>query len=140
MPRAAYNLDGLRKERILMARDDGYKTIDEYIAQYPANVQERLQQIRKTIREAAPEAAEKISWAMPTFYQKGNLVHFAAFKKHIGFFPGADGIEAFKDQFIKNNYSYSKGGVQLPLDQPLPVELISEIVRFRVAQNMEAAM
>lgn len=118
-----------------MARDDAYKTIDEYIAQFPSDVQERLQLMRKTIAQAAPEATEKISWAMPTFYLNGNLVHFAAFKKHVGFYPGADGVEAFKEKFEK--FSYSKGGVQFPLNEPLPVDLISEIVRFRVKQNEE---
>jgi uncharacterized protein YdhG (YjbR/CyaY superfamily) len=116
-----------------MGRDISYTTIDEYIAQSPPELIERLQILRKTIRAAAPDAVEKISWSMPTFYQNGNLVHFAAFKKHIGFFPGADGIEAFKDRM--RAYSVSKGGVQLPNDKPLPLDLVAEIVRYRLGQN-----
>jgi uncharacterized protein YdhG (YjbR/CyaY superfamily) len=116
-----------------MGRDITYTTIDEYIAQYPPELRERLLAVRETIRASAPEASEKISWSMPTFYLNGNLVHFAAFKKHIGFFPGAAGIEAFKDKM--KDYSVSTGGVRFPHDRPLPLELITEIVRYRVAQN-----
>lgn len=116
-----------------MAGEISYTTIDEYIAQFSPDIQERLHLMRETIKKAAPKATEKISWAMPTFYLNGNLVHFAAAKKHIGFYPGADGIEFFKDRF--NNYSFSKGAVQFPFSKPLPVELISEIVHFRVSQN-----
>ncbi|SHI23580.1 Uncharacterized conserved protein YdhG, YjbR/CyaY-like superfamily, DUF1801 family [Sporobacter termitidis DSM 10068] len=116
-----------------MGREITYTTIDGYIAQYPPEVRERLQALRRTIGAAAPDASEKISWAMPTFYLNGNLVHFAAFKSHIGFFPGAEGIEAFRDKM--QEYSVSKGGVQFPFARPLPLELIAEIVRFRAAQN-----
>ena len=116
-----------------MGREVTFTTIDEYITLFPPEIRERLQTMRETIRSAAPDASEKISWSMPTFYLNGNLVYFAAFKKHIGFFPGADGIEAFKDKMTQ--YSVSKGGVQFPFDKPLPLELIAEIVRFRVAQN-----
>lgn len=116
-----------------MGRDVTYKTIDEYIAQFSPEVQEKLALLRETIRQAAPQATEKISWSMPTFYLNGNLVHFAAFKKHIGFYPGADGIENFKQKM--QMYRSSKGAVQFPLDQPMPVELVREIVLFRVGQN-----
>lgn len=120
-----------------MAEEISYSTIDEYIAQYPPDIQERLQSMRETIKKAAPNATEKISWAMPTFYLNGNLVHFAAAKKHIGFYPGADGVEFFKHKFEENKFTYSKGAVQFPLNQPLPVALVDEIVRFRVSQNEE---
>lgn len=116
-----------------MEEDNNIKTIDEYIAQFPAEIQERLQSLRKVIREAAPGAGEKISWRMPTFTLKGNLVHFAAFKHHIGFYPGANGIEMFKDKLTE--YKSSKGAVQFPLDKPLPFELVREIVKFRVSEN-----
>lgn len=118
-----------------MSRDNSITSIDDYIAQYPAELRERLALLRKAIREAAPDAAEKISWAMPTFYLNGNLVHFAGYKSHIGFYPGADGIELFRYRFDEGKYSYSKGAVQFPHTRPLPVELITEIVQFRVSQN-----
>ncbi|HCL01572.1 MAG TPA: hypothetical protein DHW61_04020 [Lachnoclostridium phytofermentans] len=107
--------------------------IDQYILQYPLELQLRLQEIRNIIKEAAPEATEKISWRMPTFYLNGNLVHFALHKAHIGFYPGADGVEQFKHKL--GDYKYSKGAIQFPLSKPLPKELITEIVKFRVEQN-----
>jgi len=113
------------------------QTIDEYIQQFPPEIRERLHSLRKVIREAAPLAQEKISWQMPTFYLYGNLVHFAAHKKHIGLYPGVSGIEVFKDKLAE--YRSSKGAVQFPNDQPLPYELIKEIVSFRVAENIKAA-
>ena len=113
------------------------KEIDEYIASYPKDVQEILAKIRSTIREAAPEAGEKISYGMPTFTLKGNLVHFAAFKKHIGFYPIPSGIEAFKEEL--SAYKGGKGSVQFPLDEPIPYELISRIVKFRVEENLKKA-
>ena len=114
-----------------------YTTIDEYIALFPADVQSRLQEIRRAIREAAPEAAEKISWQMPTFHQQGNVVHFAAFKDHISLFPGASGVEVFADALAE--YKTSKGTIHFPNGQPLPLELVKEIVRFRVNENRQAA-
>ena len=108
-------------------------TIDEYIAGFPSDVQEILQKIRRTIHEAAPEAQEKISYQMPTFYLKGNLVHFAAFKEHIGFYPVPTGIEKFKKEL--SVYKQGKGSVQFPLDQPMPYDLITRIVKFRVKEN-----
>lgn len=108
-------------------------TIDEYIAQFPPEVQSRLESLRKVIREIAPEAGERISWRMPTFTLNGNLVHFAAHKAHIGFYPGAGGIEAFKDKL--SEYKSSKGAVQFPNNKPLPYDLIKEIVAFRVSEN-----
>ncbi len=115
----------------------GFTSIDEYIASFPADVQERLRQMRAAIREAAPEAQEKISYQMPTFFLQGNLVHFAAFKNHIGFYPAPRGIEAFKDELAA--YEGAKGSVQFPLDQPLPLDLVRRIVQFRVADQLQNA-
>ena len=111
------------------------KTIDDYILQFPDEVQKILESLRKVIQEAAPNAKEKISYQMPTFYFYGNLVHFAAYKKHIGFYPTASGIATFKEKI--SAYKSSKGAVQFPLDMPIPFELISEIVSFRVAENIK---
>jgi uncharacterized protein YdhG (YjbR/CyaY superfamily) len=108
-------------------------SIDEYIAGFPEDVQRRLQDLRSVIHEAAPQAVEKISYSMPAFYQKGNLVYFAAFKRHIGFFPTGSGIAAFENEL--SGYKTSKGTIQFPLDQPFPYDLIRKIVRFRVAEN-----
>jgi uncharacterized protein YdhG (YjbR/CyaY superfamily) len=115
----------------------GFQSIDEYIAAFPAEVQKRLQEIRSVIKSAAPQATEKISYQMPTFYLNGNLVHFAAFKNHIGFYPVPSGIEAFKRELSK--YAQGKGSVQFPLDEPLPLALIRKIVKFRVAENLKKA-
>lgn len=114
-----------------------YETIDEYILQFPQEVQEILKALRKVIREAAPDAEEKMSWQMPTFALHGNLVHFAAHKKHIGFYPAPSGIEAFKHEL--SEYKGAKGSVQFPLDKPMPYELISRIVKFRVEENNREA-
>lgn len=111
--------------------------IDEYIAQFPKDVQEILQGLRATIRAAAPEAEETISYQMPTFKLKGYLVYFAAYKNHIGFYPAPGGIEAFKEEL--SAYKGGKGTVQFPIDKPLPLDLISKIVRYRVAENLEKA-
>lgn len=113
------------------------ETIDEYISQFAPELQDKLKMIRTVIKEAAPEAEEKISYQMPTFALHGNLVHFAAFKKHIGFYPAPRGIEAFREEL--SVYKGAKGSVQFPLDQPLPFELISRIVQFRVAENIKKA-
>ena len=109
---------------------DDYASIDEYIARFPGDIQRILTRIRATVREAAPDAVEKISYRMPTFHQKENLVHFAAMKNHIGFYPGADGVAAFADQL--GEYKTSKGAIQFPLTQPIPYPLIARITRFRV--------
>jgi uncharacterized protein YdhG (YjbR/CyaY superfamily) len=110
------------------------KTIDEYIAQCPEDVQPVLEEIRRVIKESAPEATERISYGMPGFYLKGMLVWFGAHKNHIGFYPTGIGIEAFKDEL--STWKTSKGAVQFPLDEPMPYDLIRRIVKFRVAQNM----
>lgn len=113
------------------------KDIDEYIAGFPQNVQQILQKVRSTIRETAPAAQETISYAIPTFTLKGYLVHFAAYKKHIGFYPTSSGIEKFKTEL--STYKWSKGTVQFPLDQPIPYDLIRKITAFRVKENLERA-
>jgi len=115
----------------------GFSSIDEYIAGFPPEVQERLRQMRAVIRAAAPEATEKISYQMPTFYLAGNLVHFAAFKNHIGFYPAPQGIEQFKEQLAA--YPGAKGSVQFPFDRPIPFDLVMQIVQFRVQQNLAKA-
>ncbi len=109
--------------------------IDAYIRMFPHEVQVMLSSLRQTIREAAPEAEETISYQMPTFKQNGALVHFAAYKKHIGFYPTPSGIEAFKEEL--SAYEGSKGTVRFALDKPLPLDLVSEIVKFRVRENLE---
>jgi uncharacterized protein YdhG (YjbR/CyaY superfamily) len=114
-----------------------FASIDEYIAAFPPEVQSLLQAMRAAIRAAAPEAEEKISYQMPTFYLKGNLVHFAAFNKHIGFYPTPRGIEAFQAEL--SAYKGAKGSVQFPMDQPLPLDLVRRIVEFRVAENLKNA-
>lgn len=111
------------------------KNINDYIAGFPPEIQEKLQKIRATIQKAAPKAEEAISYMMPTFKLHGNLVHFAAFKNHIGFFPGAAGVEAFKDELTP--YDTSKGTIRFPLDKSIPFPLITKIVKFRVQQNLD---
>jgi len=111
-----------------------FKTIDEYIQIYPEEVQKILKKIRQTIREAAPDALEAISYQMPTYKLKGkNLVHFASFKNHIGFYPTPSGITAFGKEL--SPYKQGKGSVQFPIDKPIPYELIREIVEFRVEEE-----
>lgn len=114
---------------------DSPETVDAYIDQFQGSKRSSLESIRKTIKEAAPEAEEKMSWQMPTYVYHGNLVHFAAHTKHIGFYPGPGGIEAFKDRIAA--YRWSKGAVQFPLDQAMPLELIAEIVGYRIAENRQ---
>jgi uncharacterized protein YdhG (YjbR/CyaY superfamily) len=113
----------------------GFSSIDDYIASYPEAIQTILQELRATIKAAAPDAEEKISYQMPTFALKGNLVHFAAYKNHIGFYPTPGAIEAFQDEL--SIYDGSKGTVKFPIDEPLPLDLISRIVKYRVNENMQ---
>ena len=113
----------------------GLQTIDAYIAACPEAIQKKLQELRATIKTSAPEATEKISYQIPTFYLKGNLVHFAAFKDHISFFPTSSGREAFKQEL--SIYPGGKGTIHFPVDEPLPLELIGRIVKFRVAENLK---
>jgi uncharacterized protein YdhG (YjbR/CyaY superfamily) len=108
-------------------------TIDEYIAGFPPRVQSILSELRSVIRRSAPDAVEKISYRIPTFYLNGNLVHFAAFDRHIGFYPGPAGIARFQKELKR--YNSAKGSVQFPLDEPMPLELVARIVEFRVGEN-----
>ncbi len=110
------------------------RTVSEYIASFPAPTQALLEQLCAVISKAAPQAERKISYGIPTFALNGNLVHFGAYKKHIGFYPAPSGINAFKKELSK--YPCSKGAVQLPLDKPLPLGLIAKIVKFRVRENL----
>jgi len=120
-----------------MEHAGGFQSIDEYIGAFPADRQALLQAMRATIRAAAPDAVERISYQMPTFWQNGNLVHFAALKNHIGFYPTPSGIEAFKDELSR--YEGTKGAIRFPVDEPLPLELVGKIVRFRVTENRRRA-
>ncbi|HPG40091.1 MAG TPA: DUF1801 domain-containing protein [bacterium] len=111
------------------------QTIDDYISLFPTQVREILQNLRQIIRQNAPEAVETMSYQIPTFNLNGNLVHFAAFKTHIGFYPAPSGIAAFREELA--DYKFAKGSVQFPIDEPLPLELIGRIVRFRVEENVQ---
>jgi len=111
-----------------------YKTIDEYIAGFPKNVRDVLEEIRRVIRESAPKAGETISYGIPTFdLNRRHLVHFAAYKNHVGFYPTSSGIKAFKKEL--SPFKTSKGTVQFPLDKPIPFDLVTKIVKFRVKEN-----
>ena len=116
---------------------NGFNTIDEYITTFPQDIQKILEEVRAVVKAAAPKAEEKISYQMPTFFLNGNLVHFAAFKKHIGFYPTPSGIDAFQKEL--SIYKGAKGSVQFPLDEPMPLKLISRIVKFRTAENLKKA-
>ena len=112
-----------------------YTTIDEYLNLFPEGVRKILNELRQTIRDAAPDAEETINYHIPTFTLNGNLVHFAAFENHIGFYPTPSGMEAFKKEL--SSYKGAKGSVQFPIDQPLPLPLIRRIVAYRVKENSE---
>jgi len=112
-----------------------FNDIDSYISSFPESTQKILEQIRRTIRKAAPEAKETINYGIPTFTLNGNLVHFAAFQNHIGFYPTPSGIETFKKEL--SVYEGAKGSVKFPIDKPLPLDLITKIVEFRVKENLE---
>ena len=113
----------------------GFNSIDEYIATFPTEVQKILEELRAAIKASAPDAEEKISYQMPTFALRGNLVHFAAWKNHIGFYPTSSGTQAFKHELAV--YEGAKGSIKFPIDKPLPLELIRRIVTFRVTENLE---
>ncbi len=110
------------------------KNIDEYIADFPDDVQKSLEKVRTAIKRAAPRADEAIKYQMPTFVLNGNLIHFAGYKNHIGLYPGSTPIEEFKNELA--GYTTSKGTVQFPLDKPVPVGLISKITKFCVQRNL----
>ena len=119
------------------SQNRGFRSIDEYIASFPEDAQASLQTMRATVRAAAPDAVERISYQMPTFAQEGNLVHFAARKDGIGFYPTSSGIAAFQQELA--HYKGTKGAVRFPQGQPLPLELITRIVQFRLAENLSRA-
>lgn len=121
----------------MKSNTEGSRAVDVYIATFPKETQERLEAMRATIRAAAPDAEEKISYQMPAFTLEGNLVYFAAQRAYIGFYPTSSGVEAFKQEL--SAYEGTKGSIHFPFDQPLPTELISRIVRFRVDENLARA-
>ena len=114
-----------------------FKTVDEYFSTLPANTGNILQEVRKTIKHVAPQAKELISYNMPAFKLNGVLVYYAAYKEHIGFYPTSSPIEVFKDEL--SAYKWSKGAIQFPIDKPMPFDLITRIVKFRVQQDTEKA-
>lgn len=120
-----------------MPRMQDFKTVEDYIASQPENIQPKLQQLRQLIRKAAPKAEENISYGMPAYKLHGPLVYFGGAKTHVGFYPTPDGIEAFKKEV--SIYEPSKGTIRFPLDKPLPTKLITDIVKFKVKQAEEKA-
>jgi uncharacterized protein YdhG (YjbR/CyaY superfamily) len=112
-----------------------FTTIDEYIALFPKDVQSKLKELRKVIKEEAPKATETIKYQMPTFVLSGHLVYFAGYKNHIGFYPFPSGIEAFKKE--ASAYKTFKGTIQFPIDEPVPFDLVRKIVRYRIKENLE---
>jgi uncharacterized protein YdhG (YjbR/CyaY superfamily) len=121
----------------MISAKPSFNTIDEYIALFPADIRKKLRELRTTIKAAAPEAEEKISYMMPAFALNGPLVYFAVFKDHFSFFPTSNGIHVFKKDLAA--YDVSKGTIRFPLDKPLPLALINKIVKFRVAENLKNA-
>jgi uncharacterized protein YdhG (YjbR/CyaY superfamily) len=112
-----------------------FKSVDEYLSVFPANTKAVLQEMRNTIKKAAPQAEEVISYNMPAYKLNGILVYFAGYANHVGFYPTASGMEAFKQEF--SGYKNSKGAVQFPIDRPLPLALITKVVKFRISQTQE---
>ena len=121
-----------------MTGDKKVASVDEYIRAFPRATQNRLREIRSIVRSLAPDATEKISYRMPAFFLHGFIVYFAAFKNHIGFYPGASGVAAFQDEI--QNYKSAKGSIQFPHDRPLPAALIKRIVKYRVKENLQKSM
>jgi uncharacterized protein YdhG (YjbR/CyaY superfamily) len=115
--------------------DKAIKNVESYFADFPEETQNLLEQMRTTIQKAAPKAGETISYGIPTFTLNGNLVHYAAYKNHIGFYPGAGGIAAFAEE--RSGYKGAKGSVQFPINEPLPLYLVTRIVNFRIEQNLK---
>jgi len=120
---------------LYMATKTNFKNIDDYISTFSKDVQDVLQEIRETIHKAAPEAEEAISYQLPTFKLNGNLVHFAAWKNHVGFYPSPSGTKEFQKEISK--YAFAKGSIQFPLDEPMPLSLITKIVKYRVKESTE---
>jgi len=121
----------------MKSQKSNFKTIDEYIKIFPKDIQKILETVRQTIKKAAPEAEEAISYQMPTFKLNGNLVHFAAFKNHIGFYPTPSGTKEFKKEI--SVFRSGKGSIQFPIDKPMPLSLIKKIVKYRVKESVTAA-
>lgn len=121
----------------MKSQKSNFKTIDEYIKIFPKDIQKILELVRQTIKKAAPEAEEVISYQMPTFKFNGNLVHFAAFKNHIGFYPTPSGTKEFKKEI--SVFRSGKGSIQFPIDKPMPLSLIKKIVKYRVKESVPAA-
>jgi len=117
----------------LLSSKQKFETIDGYIKTFPKDIQKILETVRQAIKKAAPEAEEAISYQMPTFKLNGNLVHFAAFKNHIGFYPTPSGTEKFKKEI--SVYRSGKGSIQFPIDKPMPLSLIKKIVKYRIREN-----
>ena len=115
----------------------GFASIDEYIATFPTNIREILQTVRATVKAAVPDATERISYQMPTFYLHGNIVSFAAWKNHIGLYPAPSGMNEFSEELSK--YAGDKGSVRFPLNEPMPLELIAKIAQYRAAENTASA-
>lgn len=127
-----------QKNKISPYGSKKFLTIDEYHAEFDKDIQKLLQSIRQIIKQSAPEAIETISYNMPTFKLNKNLVYYAAYKKHIGFYPSSSPLVVFKDELV--DYKTSKGAIQFPIDKPLPISLIEKIVKFRVAQDKENSL
>jgi len=121
----------------MKSQKNNFKTIDDYIKSFPKDIQKILEMVRQTIKKAAPEAEEAISYQMPTFKLNGNLVHFAAFKNHIGFYPTPSGTKEFKKEI--SVFRSGKGSIQFPIDKPMPLSLIKKIVKYRVKESVTAA-
>jgi uncharacterized protein YdhG (YjbR/CyaY superfamily) len=117
----------------VLATNQTFQTIDEYVKTFPKNIQKILGTVRQVIKKSAPVAEEAISYQIPTFKLNGNLVHFAAFKNHIGFYPGAEAVKIFQEEIA--SYKSSKGAIQFPIDKPMPLTLIRKIVEYRVKVN-----
>jgi uncharacterized protein YdhG (YjbR/CyaY superfamily) len=127
----------LRENKSMEEKHREIPTIDDYMKNFPKEVQKKLESIRNLVKKIAPEAQEKISYQMPTFYLNGNLIHFAAFKNHIGLYPTPNGISAFQKELSK--YRNAKGSVQFPMDEALPMDLIKRIVKYRLEKNRNKA-
>ena len=117
--------------------DTSVNTIDAYIEGYPKEIQKLLNQMRKTIKKAAPKATEAIKYGIPTYVLEGNLIHFGGAKNHIGLYPGSSTITTFQKKL--KGYKTSKGTIQFPIDEPLPLDLVTEITKFRIKENLEHA-
>jgi uncharacterized protein YdhG (YjbR/CyaY superfamily) len=137
MRRAISTISGASEGDLMSAGQEAHGTIDEYIASFPNDIQKILEKIRATVKAASPGAEEAIKYGMPTLVLNGNLVHFAAFKNHIGMYPAPSGIEQFQSELT--TFEVSKGTIRFPLDKPIPYDLIGRITEFRVRENLAKA-